>query len=97
MATDRNNWLTLTEPMDDPPDRGPIPFPTRRARMTLRPRHLETVEAENADASEHADAAYEAVELVSRRMDTLARQLNCLWFYDDQPVGDDDDPPPSAA
>lgn len=75
---------------------GPIPFPIRRARMSIRPPHLHTVEDENIDAAHNVDDTVETMELVSRRIDELARHLNCLWFYDDNPASGDDDPPSAA-
>ena len=42
---------------------------------------------------ESASQVFEAIEVMSRRIDDLARELNCLGHFDD----DDDDRGPRAA
>ena len=46
----------------------------------------------DADGPLSAEDALAAVESVSRRMEDLARELNCLGFFDDE----DDDRPKAA-
>lgn len=79
---------------DDCPQ--PIPFPTRRARMSIRPPHdTFDTERENRKSAFSAGDALDAISLVSRRIDDLARELDCLWYYEDE---DNKNPePPTAA
>ena len=92
---DRNLSGCLAGADDDCPQ--PIPFPSRRARMSLRPPHLNDTTKENRLAALNAGEALEAVSLVNRRMNDLARELDCLWYYDDENVGDSPTPPATAA
>lgn len=105
MDTHRNWWngsghnalQCFVESDEDCPQ--PIPFPSRRARMSLRPPHaldVTDVTIENRTSSMNAGAALEAVSLVNRKMNDLARELDCLWFYDDE-NDDQSTEPPSAA
>ena len=94
MDTHRN-WWSRGQVVADHDCPQPIPFPTRRARMTLRPPHVSDTERENRLSAINADAALEAVFLVNRRMNDLARELDCLWYYDDE--NDQSPEPPAAA
>lgn len=94
MDTHNNWWMDGQAVVDDDCPQ-PIPFPTRRARMSIRPPHASDTERENRMSAFNAGDALEAVSLVSRRIDDLARELDCLWYYDDD--GEANPEPPTAA
>lgn len=60
--------------------------------MSLRPPHTDHISAENHHAAANADAAMAMLEHTSRRMNDLARELDCLWYYGDEIMHDDDSP-----
>ncbi len=64
-----------------------IPFPPAesRAERDHRP-------PDNDPGSD----ALDALDIVSRRMEVLARELNCLGYFDDDDGGDDGDRPRAA-
>ena len=70
--------MTFPHPEADD-DRGPLPFPAQAAAATETDGDI-------------ADEALAAVEHTSRKLEDLARALNCLGFFDD----DDDDRPRAA-
>jgi hypothetical protein len=65
---------------DQPID--PIPFPADLADKLAEQGNDAT------DLRESAEGVFDAIENMSRRIEDLARELNCLGYFDD----DDDDP-----
>lgn len=66
-----------------------IPFPDLMTRPAA-----ESHQGRRQLAPSSADDAAQAFESVSRQMKDLARELNCLGYFDDD---DDDGDPPRAA
>jgi hypothetical protein len=60
----------------------PIPFPADLAAK------LDQQDGEAASLRESAEGVFDAIDNMSRRIEDLARELNCLGYFDD----DDDDP-----
>ena len=72
---------------DDPAAGGAILFPSGRQAVgsttPTRPPNFEL-----AHLPDSAEQVYDALDQMSRRIDDLARDLNCLGYF----YGDDDDP-----
>jgi hypothetical protein len=60
----------------------PIPFPADLAEK------LSEQSGDAASLRESAEGVFDAIDNMSRRIEDLARELNCLGYFDD----DDDDP-----
>lgn len=72
-------------------DHEPLRFPIEKARFRIVS-HGRSAGGEFVDAGgfDTGDGAIDALEQVSRKIQDLARALNCLGYFDDE--GDDDRP-----
>lgn len=68
----------------DDEDAIPLRFPVEQARQAANP---------SRSTQPTDEEVFNAIENVSRRIEDLARELNCLGYFDD----DGDDGPPRAA
>ncbi len=96
MTTPVRHWWTACCGDNEVVTIEPIPFPSRRARMMLKPPHAQSIGTENQLAAANASATFAALDQTCRRMDVLARELDCLWFYEDESEGSETDPPSAA-
>lgn len=76
----------------DRADDAPLPFPSQCGSEPDEREPTSQADHERTDATLRAEDAIEAVESMSRRIRDLARELNCLGYFDD----DGDDRPRAA-